>query len=124
MESDIEFNNEEYNIDQSEGEQERSVKLLASDEENPQSLLFPSGTSGKSQIEQIKTKIFFVQNLNRCDEPCPPGTHGSKCQSSCQCQNGGSCHPVSGKCYCPKGWTVSKLKPLATIILSTYKLII
>ena len=43
----------------------------------------------------------------RCDEPCPPGTHGSKCESTCQCQNGGSCHPVSGKCYCPKGWTVS-----------------
>ena len=49
--------------------------------------------------------IIFLDN--RCDEPCPPGTHGSKCESTCQCQNGGSCHPVSGKCYCPKGWTVS-----------------
>ena len=48
---------------------------------------------------------FYI--FDRCDEPCPPGTHGSKCESTCQCQNGGSCHPVSGKCYCPKGWTVS-----------------
>ena len=41
-----------------------------------------------------------------CDEPCPPGTHGSDCKSSCQCQNGGTCHPVHGQCYCPRGWTV------------------
>ena len=43
----------------------------------------------------------------RCDEPCSPGTHGVSCNSSCHCQNGGTCHPVSGSCYCPRGWEVS-----------------
>jgi hypothetical protein len=58
----------------------------------------------------LKDLVFF-----RCDEPCPPGTHGTECKSSCQCQNGGSCHPVTGKCYCPKGWTVSG------ILFTTFK---
>ena len=71
-----------------------------------------------------------------CDDPCPPGTHGANCTSSCQvmdemvlslnigmvvtmllsltvltmvlqCQNQGNCHPVTGNCHCPMGWTVS-----------------
>ena len=62
-----------------------------------------------------------------CDDPCPPGTHGANCTSSCQvdivkiistnmvmmtmtivfqCQNQGNCHPVTGNCHCPMGWTV------------------
>ena len=24
-----------------------------------------------------------------------------------QCQNQGNCHPVTGNCHCPMGWTVS-----------------
>ena len=57
-----------------------------------------------------------------CDDPCPPGqkllinqvyikissgTHGANCTSSCLCQNQGNCHPVTGICHCPMGWTVS-----------------
>ena len=83
-----------------------------------------------------------------CDDPCPPGTHGANCTSSCQveiltnmpmvrvmielimveilinmslvmvvllqCQNQGNCHPVTGNCHCPMGWTVS----LSQILLS------
>ena len=32
-----------------------------------------------------------------------------------QCQNQGNCHPVTGNCHCPMGWTVScniEIKPL------------
>ena len=65
-----------------------------------------------------------------CDDPCPPGeqmshdvtsdhmmcpgTHGANCTSSCLCQNQGNCHPVTGICHCPMGWTVScVLSPLS-----------
>ena len=43
-----------------------------------------------------------------------PGTHGANCTSSCLCQNQGNCHPVTGICHCPMGWTVScVLSPLS-----------
>lgn len=47
----------------------------------------------------------------RCDEPCPDGTHGQNCASSCRCQNGGTCSPIDGKCFCTSGWTVMKNCP-------------
>ncbi|VDN14891.1 unnamed protein product [Dibothriocephalus latus] len=49
--------------------------------------------------------------------PCPPGTEGADCSSTCQegrfgpgcaqvciCQNGGRCDPVTGTCSCPAGF--------------------
>ena len=42
----------------------------------------------------------------RCEEPCPDGTHGQNCSDSCRCQNGGTCNPINGKCFCNDGWTV------------------
>ncbi|KAL7978602.1 hypothetical protein Chor_005584 [Crotalus horridus] len=36
-----------------------------------------------------------------CNETCPKGTFGKDCSSACPCQNGGSCHPVTGACRCP-----------------------
>lgn len=36
---------------------------------------------------------------------CPRGTFGPSCESSCQCQNGAACDPVSGACDCAAGWT-------------------
>ncbi len=61
----------------------------------------------KERGRKVRVNIHVILfPVHRCDEPCPPGTHGEECKSSCQCQNGGSCHPVDGKCYCPKGWTV------------------
>jgi len=44
--------------------------------------------------------------MRRCDYLCPEGKHGEECKSECQCQNGGSCSPMTGKCYCMPGWTV------------------
>ena len=40
-----------------------------------------------------------------------------------QCQNQGNCHPVTGNCHCPMGWTVSchiEIKPLAEPCGLTY----
>ena len=40
-----------------------------------------------------------------------------------QCQNQGNCHPVTGNCHCPMGWTVSwniKIEPLAEPCGLTY----
>lgn len=42
-----------------------------------------------------------------CDDFCPPGKHGDECKSECKCQNGGSCNPTTGKCYCAPGWMVN-----------------
>ena len=52
--------------------------------------------------------LFFFCFVSRCDEPCPDGTHGQNCASSCRCQNGGTCSPIDGKCFCTSGWTVMK----------------
>lgn len=35
---------------------------------------------------------------------CPPGLHGPLCQLQCDCVNGASCHPASGRCSCPPGY--------------------
>ena len=42
----------------------------------------------------------------RCEEPCPAGTHGLGCGNRCRCQNGGTCNPITGACFCTQGWTV------------------
>uniref|UniRef100_A0A8C5LFL0 Multiple EGF-like-domains 11 n=1 Tax=Jaculus jaculus TaxID=51337 RepID=A0A8C5LFL0_JACJA len=36
----------------------------------------------------------------RCEELCPPGTHGKGCQLPCQCRHGASCDPRTGECLC------------------------
>lgn len=41
----------------------------------------------------------------RCDDLCPIGKHGTACKSECRCQNGGSCDPETGYCFCKDGWT-------------------
>lgn len=41
-----------------------------------------------------------------CEELCPPGSHGAHCELRCPCQNGGTCHHITGECACPPGWTV------------------
>lgn len=35
---------------------------------------------------------------------CPAGRFGMGCQLRCTCDNGGRCHPVTGRCSCPPGW--------------------
>ncbi|EPY81719.1 multiple epidermal growth factor-like domains protein 11 isoform 1 precursor [Camelus ferus] len=40
-----------------------------------------------------------------CEELCPPGSHGAHCELRCPCQNGGTCHHITGECACPPGWT-------------------
>ena len=34
---------------------------------------------------------------------CGQGTFGKKCRDGCHCIPGVRCHPVSGRCICPKG---------------------
>lgn len=36
---------------------------------------------------------------------CPEGTYGRGCSERCHCQNGGSCHNITGECACPAGYT-------------------
>lgn len=43
-----------------------------------------------------------------CGERCPSGSHGPHCEQSCPCQNGGTCHHITGDCSCPAGWTVGR----------------
>ncbi|KAK8730156.1 hypothetical protein OTU49_008116, partial [Cherax quadricarinatus] len=38
-----------------------------------------------------------------CSLTCPSGTYGPDCNQVCRCENGGTCHPVSGNCSCPPG---------------------
>ncbi len=41
-----------------------------------------------------------------CGERCPSGSHGPQCEQRCPCQNGGTCHHITGECSCPAGWMV------------------
>lgn len=45
-----------------------------------------------------------------CGERCPSGSHGPQCEQRCPCQNGGTCHHITGDCSCPAGWTVGHKK--------------
>ncbi|XP_070552954.1 uncharacterized protein [Ptychodera flava] len=36
---------------------------------------------------------------------CPPDRFGGKCENTCHCQNGASCHSFNGDCLCAKGWS-------------------
>ena len=56
-------------------------------------------------------------SLRRCEDRCPEGKHGEECLSECRCQNGGTCNPTSGKCYCTPGWTVSFRLQACTIVV-------
>lgn len=44
-----------------------------------------------------------------CGERCPSGSHGPQCEQSCPCQNGGTCHHITGDCSCLIGWTVGHI---------------
>lgn len=54
-------------------------------------------------LSSSSSSVVFVCS---CEEPCPPGKHGSLCEQRCPCQNGGTCHHVTGACSCPAGWMV------------------
>lgn len=53
----------------------------------------------------LQMKMFLFVCCS-CEDPCPPGKHGSMCEQRCSCQNGGTCHHVTGECCCPPGWMV------------------
>uniref|UniRef100_A0A8D3EBW1 Multiple EGF-like-domains 6b n=1 Tax=Scophthalmus maximus TaxID=52904 RepID=A0A8D3EBW1_SCOMX len=48
--------------------------------------------------------ILFVPLL----AACPAGFYGEACNQTCGCGNNGACHPASGQCVCPPGWTGPK----------------
>ena len=47
---------------------------------------------------------------------CEQGTFGKKCRGRCDCHPGVRCHPVSGRCICPKGRTGNKCDKVALIL--------
>jgi len=63
-------------------------------------------------------------SLCRCEDRCPEGKHGEECLSECRCQNGGTCNPTSGKCYCTPGWTVSFRLQACTIVVILWIIIL
>ncbi|ENN83340.1 hypothetical protein YQE_00301, partial [Dendroctonus ponderosae] len=68
-------------------------------------------TAWKNAGVRTENAITYRANANatqatrECDDPCPIGTHGYDCKSKCPCQNGGTCHSVTGVCFCKDGWT-------------------
>ncbi|CAH1716292.1 unnamed protein product [Chironomus riparius] len=40
----------------------------------------------------------------KCESTCPLGYYGQECQHQCNCKNNSSCDPVSGECFCDRGW--------------------
>ncbi|KAJ7994572.1 hypothetical protein DPEC_G00250860 [Dallia pectoralis] len=39
-----------------------------------------------------------------CSVPCPAGTYGTNCSSSCSCHNEITCSHIDGACICREGW--------------------
>ena len=39
----------------------------------------------------------------QCSLTCPLGTYGENCSKACNCENNGSCDPVTGVCTCGPG---------------------
>lgn len=39
-----------------------------------------------------------------CLIPCPTGTYGPSCNSTCQCANDATCDSQWGTCFCLSGW--------------------
>jgi len=58
------------------------------------------------QWEHFKTMkvVFKSRGTSPSSSACPPGLHGPLCQLQCDCMNGASCHPASGRCVCPPGY--------------------
>lgn len=50
--------------------------------------------------------MFLFLYYGSCGVRCPSGSHGTQCEQRCPCQNGGTCHHITGECSCPAGWTV------------------
>ncbi|XP_070579764.1 uncharacterized protein [Ptychodera flava] len=55
---------------------------------------------------QIDTHVFGRTNfsMNLIPTGCPPGMFGGNCDNMCVCQNGATCHPFNGACYCAPGF--------------------
>lgn len=73
---------------------------------------FLSGVYTNVDVPFIVCLNYFVWHLtsdlygDSCGERCPSGSHGPQCEQRCPCQNGGTCHHITGDCSCPAGWTV------------------
>ena len=40
-----------------------------------------------------------------CFEACPPDRFGPSCSLPCECENGATCDPQTGACFCPPTFT-------------------
>lgn len=39
-----------------------------------------------------------------CAVECEAGRFGADCQQQCECENGGQCDRLTGRCSCAAGW--------------------
>lgn len=51
---------------------------------------------------------------------CEQGTFGQNCSQSCDCADGGSCDPVSGRCICPSGKSGARCDSGESLYFITY----
>lgn len=47
--------------------------------------------------------ICWLSQGHNCSVPCPAGTYGVNCSTSCKCKNRAQCSPVDGSCSCQPG---------------------
>lgn len=69
-------------------------------------LSFHVSCSNTMQWHSVSLSRFLFLFYGSCGVRCPSGSHGTQCEQRCPCQNGGTCHHITGECACPAGWTV------------------
>lgn len=63
-------------------------------------ILYVNSEEGRDDF--IMVGIFVYSN--RCTKECPIGFYGEFCLKECNCENGGTCDPVTGNCSCVQGF--------------------
>ena len=48
--------------------------------------------------------LIIISRHYSCDQPCPPGFYGNRCNQTCACENNATCNHIDGTCTCAPGW--------------------